>query len=436
MASATGLSNGSEPIIASEGMRKLMRMAERVARSGATVLITGETGSGKELLARAIHQYSFRAAKPWVDLNCAALPENLVESELFGYEKGAFSGANTSKPGLFELADKGTLFLDEIGELETKVQVKLLRVLDGASYYRLGGSRKISVDVRIVAATNQELDSAVRSDRFRADLFHRLSQFQLRVPPLRERPEDVIAIAENLLRRHKPEAQFSPDALVRLQQYSWPGNVRELRNVILQAATLTEKLMIDSRDLGLGVTNASRDGAAEPATEDLDGLERRAIEDALKRTGGHQGQAAEILGISRRTLSRKLRQYRIEGEMRALGRMSPEQAQHFRAGIEGPVYIQTEAGEQLEVSLVNLSAHGLMVQGIDRPRIFAGIIQVRFSLPGCAIEIHAKGRLVWADPQDRGGIHLIEIPADARQAIERWLRDKKREEGWALAPQT
>jgi transcriptional regulator with GAF, ATPase, and Fis domain len=163
------------------------------------VLITGETGSGKELAACAIHEYSYRHSKPWIDINCAALPEHLVESELFGYEKGAFSGADSSKPGLFELADKGTLFLDEIGELPSHIQVKLLRVLDSAPYYRLGGHRKITVDVRIVAATNQDLEVAVQEGRFRKDLFHRLSQFQLRVPPLRERPEDIVVLAEHFL---------------------------------------------------------------------------------------------------------------------------------------------------------------------------------------------------------------------------------------------
>src|SRR5271157_5835440 len=174
-------------IISSPGMRQLIELAERIAQSHAAVLITGESGSGKELIARAVHHYSLRNAKPWVDVSCAALPENLVESELFGYEKGAFSSADSPKPGLFELANHGTLFLDEIGELEPRMQVKLLRVLDGTPYYRLGGVRKVSVDVRIIAATNQNLEEMVRSGRFRCDLYHRLSQITLRVPPLRER---------------------------------------------------------------------------------------------------------------------------------------------------------------------------------------------------------------------------------------------------------
>ena len=205
--------HGTKFIVASGSMQRFMAMVERVAGHTETVLITGETGTGKELIACSVHEFSYRNGKPWIDINCAALPEHLVESELFGYEKGAFSGADTSKPGLFELADKGTLFLDEIGELPSHIQVKLLRVLDGAAYYRLGGHRKITVDVRIVAATNQDLEAAVREGRFRKDLFHRLSQFALRVPPLRERPEDVVALAEHFLRLKSAEMKFTAEAL-------------------------------------------------------------------------------------------------------------------------------------------------------------------------------------------------------------------------------
>src|ERR1700719_4218424 len=171
-----------EAVIASESIRALLATIERVARSHATVLITGESGSGKELIARAVHHYSLRSHRPWVDLSCAALPEHLLESELFGYDKGAFSGADSHKPGLFELAHQGTIFLDEIGELDHKMQVKLLRVLDGVPYYRLGGVKKVSADVRVVAATNQDLERGVAEGRFRNDLYHRLSQFILKVP--------------------------------------------------------------------------------------------------------------------------------------------------------------------------------------------------------------------------------------------------------------
>src|SRR5690242_17133365 len=168
-------------------MKRLMLMVERVARHNAAVLIIGETGTGKELIARALHFHSLRGDQPWIDLNCGALPEHLIESELFGYEKGAFSGAESMKQGLFEAATAGTLFLDEIGELDTKTQVKLLRVLDGVPYYRLGGTKKVTVDVRVVAATNNDLEEAIRTGRFRADLYHRLSPIQIRVPALRER---------------------------------------------------------------------------------------------------------------------------------------------------------------------------------------------------------------------------------------------------------
>ena len=198
---------GVAAIVASQTMCDVMDLVERAARTSATVLITGETGTGKEIVARAIHHYSLRASRPWVDFNCAALPEHLVESELFGHEKGAFSGADSVKPGLFDLANTGTLFLDEIGELELRVQVKLLRVLDGVPYYRVGGQKKIPVDARIVAATNQNLQAAVEARRFRADLFHRLNQCQIRVPPLRERRDDIVPIAQYFLRQHAETCQ-------------------------------------------------------------------------------------------------------------------------------------------------------------------------------------------------------------------------------------
>jgi len=200
---------GMTAIIVSEPMQRLMEVVQRVARSSATTLIAGESGVGKELVARAVHYYSGRAGKPWVDFNCAALPEQLLESELFGHERGAFSGADTAKPGLFELAHQGTIFLDEVGELDARLQVKLLRVLDGAPYYRLGGVRKVSVDVRVVAATNRDLERAVAQGRFRSDLFHRLSQFTLRVPPLRARPADIEPLARHFLAEHFPDLELS-----------------------------------------------------------------------------------------------------------------------------------------------------------------------------------------------------------------------------------
>lgn len=298
---------GMNAIIASEPMRRLMALAERVARSSATVLITGESGAGKELVARAVHHFSPRAAKPWVDLSCAALPDHLLESELFGYDKGAFSGADGAKPGLFELADKGTIFLDEIGELDPKMQVKLLRVLDGVSYYRLGGVKKVTVDVRVVAATNQDLPAAVKEGRFRSDLYHRLSQITLVVPPLRERVDDVAPLASYFLAQQDDRLRFSESAIERLRAYAWPGNIRELRNAVTKAAVLAQDELILPEDLPLGAEPPAPIMDADPVN--LDGMERRMILEALRATGGHQQKAAARLGISRRTLSRKLKLY-------------------------------------------------------------------------------------------------------------------------------
>ena len=297
-------------MIASEPLRALMSTVERVARSQASVLITGESGSGKELVARAVHHYSMRSSKPWVDLSCAALPEHLLESELFGYERGAFSGAETTKPGLFEMAHTGTIFLDEIGELDPRMQVKLLRVLDSVAYYRLGGVKKVSVDVRVVAATNQDLEAAVAAGRFRGDLYHRLAQFTLRVPPLRDRVQDIAPLARHFLGQHNPELQFSADAIALLEAQPWPGNIRELRNVVTKAAVMALGEEILPNDLTLPV--CSHNGVRVAAPNSLEALEKRAILDALAATDGHQQNAAVKLGISRRTLTRKLKLYRPE----------------------------------------------------------------------------------------------------------------------------
>src|SRR5262249_4957150 len=213
---ATAVQNSCElgsQVVGSDALKRVMRLAEQVAHHPAAVLIVGETGTGKEMVARAIHANSLRCNNPWIDVNCAAIPEHLVESELFGYERGAFSGADALKPGLFEIADGGTLFLDEIGELDMKVQVKLLRVLDGVPYFRLGGSRKVNVNVRLVAATNQDLQGLVRAGRFRSDLYHRLAEFTLEIPPLRNRPEDLLGIADRILQQHAPGSRFTQDAV-------------------------------------------------------------------------------------------------------------------------------------------------------------------------------------------------------------------------------
>jgi transcriptional regulator with PAS, ATPase and Fis domain len=298
---------GMEAVIASEPIRALLATIERVARSQATVLITGESGSGKELIARAVHHYSARSHKPWVDLSCAALPEHLIESELFGYEKGAFSGADTAKPGLFEMATGGTIFLDEIGELDPRMQVKLLRVLDSVAYYRLGGTKKVSVDVRVVAATNQDLEKAVAEGRFRADLYHRLAQFTLQVPPLRERVADIAPLAHYFLAQQDSHMSLAASAIAVLEAQPWPGNIRELRNVITKTAVLALRQEISAGDLAFTVSHECATGA--PASN-LESLEKRAILEALTASGGHQQRAAAQLGISRRTLNRKLKVYR------------------------------------------------------------------------------------------------------------------------------
>ena len=342
---------GMPAVIASETMYRLMASADRAARSQATILITGESGAGKELVARAIHQYSARSSKAWVDLSCAALPENLLESELFGYDRGAFSGADSAKPGLFELAHQGTIFLDEIGELDLRMQVKLLRVLDGTPYFRLGGVKKVSVDVRVVAATNRNLEEAVAEGRFRNDLYHRLSQITLRVPPLRERVEDIAPLARYFLAHHGAQFHFSEGAFAALEAYDWPGNIRELRNVVTKAAVLARSEKIRAEDLqgvpqigsparsthspthslvalagSVGSAfrpsgHRARDEESSGRLEEfpagapgasLQGMEKRMILDALAATGGHQQKAADRLGISRRTLSRKLKAYESE----------------------------------------------------------------------------------------------------------------------------
>lgn len=286
-----------------------MSMAERVARTSASVLITGETGSGKEIVARAIHQHSLRCNKPWVDMNCAALPEHLVESELFGYEKGAFSGADAQKPGFFEMSDGGTLFLDEVGELEPRTQVKLLRVLDGTPYYRVGGQKKVTVDVRVIAATSRDLQDSVARGSFRNDLFHRLNQVHLRVPPLRERKEDIIPLTNFFLHETYPHLNFSEEAKATLLEYRWSGNVRELRNVVLTAAVFCLGETITVHELPAHIQESRPRPASLNGSEPLQKMEQDLIMETLKGTAGHQQKAARILGISRRTLSRKLRAY-------------------------------------------------------------------------------------------------------------------------------
>ncbi len=423
-------------ILASPVMHKFMALVDRVAGHAETVLITGETGTGKELIARTIHESSHRRSRPWVDINCAALPENLVESELFGYEKGAFSGADASKPGLFEMADKGTLFLDEIGELQLQTQVKLLRVLDGQPFYRLGGHRKIKVDVRIVAATNQDLEAAVRDGRFRQDLFHRLGQFQLRVPPLRERPEDIVALAEHFLRLKAPSKNFSSQAISALLSHAWPGNIRELRNLVAKMAMESTGYEIDFSRLNAALTGepaALRQTASMPVSN-LDSMEEQMIIKALERTGGQRTLAAEQLGISRRTLSRKLKEYNINfapGESTAsLGFISNEQQKFFRTRVQIPVTIRSSQGEEICVQGVNLSTGGMGLDGLKEPLRFAGLLDVSFVLPESEILFQAKARLMWIGEEGRVGIRFAVIEPALFEQLQHWTDHKMKEEGW------
>ncbi len=428
--------HGTAFIVASPSMQRFMAMVERVAGHTETVLITGETGTGKELIACSIHEFSYRNGKPWIDINCAALPEHLVESELFGYEKGAFSGADTSKPGLFELADKGTLFLDEIGELPSHIQVKLLRVLDGAPYYRLGGHRKITVDVRIVAATNQDLEAAVREGRFRKDLFHRLSQFQLRVPPLRERTEDVLALAEHFLRLKSPTLHFSPDALRVLQSHSWPGNVRELRNIIAKVAMLAPGPEIGASDVTAELSAEEQTTNIPVPSGDLQDMERQMVLKALENTGGHRAKAAEQLGISRRTLSRKLGEYKITpapgDKSRALGALSVKQKKFFRAKLNVPVMLKDSQGHESLVTAVNLSVGGMGLEGLPDPRRSEGLMDISFTLPNSQSRIEAKVQIVWADLDGRAGATFVVIDPAVYKELQEWTNQRMKDEGWEL----
>lgn len=303
---------GVPALVHSPALQRLMDTAERIAKTSASVLITGETGSGKEIIARAIHHYSLRCNKPWIDVNCGALPEHLVESELFGYEKGAFSGADSQKAGFFELADCGTLFLDEIGELEPRTQVKLLRVLDGTPYYRVGGVKKVAVDVRIIAATSRNLEEQVAKGAFRNDLLHRLNHIHLHVPPLRERKEDIVPLATFFLHQTYPHLNFSQEAKATLESYRWSGNVRELRNVVLTAAVFATDQMITAHELPAQIQEYRPKLAVPEDAAPLNKVEKDLIFETLKDTAGHQQKAARILGISRRTLSRKLRSYSLQ----------------------------------------------------------------------------------------------------------------------------
>jgi transcriptional regulator with GAF, ATPase, and Fis domain len=300
--------------------------ARKVAATATTVLLTGESGTGKEVLARAIHHASARADGPFVALNCAALPETLVESELFGHERGAFTGADKLKRGRFELAAGGTLFLDEIGELTPAVQAKLLRVLQERQYQRVGGTTTLGADIRLVAATNRDLERAVTDGRFREDLYYRVAVFRIHLPTLRERGEDVLLLADHFVRElgakmERQQPVLSSEARELLLAHSWPGNVRELQNAIERALVLAESALISAEHLGIGSrlpADATTAALAAPPTEDASTMltiaaqEKRMIVEVLQRTHGHQKRAAALLGLTRFQLYGRLKRYHIE----------------------------------------------------------------------------------------------------------------------------
>ena len=319
-----------EIVADSPQMKEALRLVQRVAPSDTSVLITGESGVGKELIAQAIHRLSSRSDKPFIDLNCAALQDTLLESELFGYEAGAFSGARARKLGLFEIADGGTLFLDEIMEMPMQLQSKLLRALETRSFFRVGGVKKVDVDVRLIAATNRDKDSAIADGVFRADLMYRINSFEINVPPLRERREDIEPLARHLL--HKlaghDEPELSPTAIDALIAFDWTGNVRQLRNCLERAILLSDNGMITPRELPPEIAfhtkktnvsvsyNAPQSMAVSSfqnaSPTNLRDVERQQIIGALEKTGWHRGKTAELLGISSSTLYRRLREYDLD----------------------------------------------------------------------------------------------------------------------------
>jgi len=312
-------------IIGSSGaLAKVLTVVRKVAKSNTTVLIRGETGTGKELIAGAIHHNSLRASRNFVRVNCAALQENLLESELFGHERGAFTGADKQRIGRFEQADGGSLFLDEVGDMSANTQAKILRVLQEQEFERLGGTRTLKVDVRLIAATNKNLATMVSSGQFREDLYYRLNVVSIDMPPLRDRKDDIPALAEFFVRRFSAELKrkmdgIRPDALKLLLRYNWPGNIRELENSIERAVLLTEGSLITLDDLRLGETITpwvDSDGPSivriPPAGIPLEEIERRALVEALKMSNWVQKDAAELLSISPRVINYKIKMLKIE----------------------------------------------------------------------------------------------------------------------------
>jgi len=295
-------------------MHEVLRMVDRVAPTESSVLVLGESGTGKELVARAVHERSTRAERPFVPIHCGALPREVLESELFGHEKGAFTGAVNAKPGLIELADGGTLLLDEIGDMEPDSQVKLLRVLETGTFFRVGGTRPRRVDVRVVAATNRDLAVAMRTGEFRQDLFYRINTITVSLPPLRERPDDIPLLAQHFVETNVTYGvkRLGDRARTLLESHSWPGNVRELLHAIERAVILAKGDEIEPADLPPEVAGAAAVPVAATATAaSLEAMERLHIVNTLRQVGGHRGKAAALLEIDPKTLYRKVLAYRI-----------------------------------------------------------------------------------------------------------------------------
>src|SRR5262245_61876199 len=301
--------NVEAPVGTSPAWREVIRRATQVAATEATTCLQGESGTGKEVVARFIHQRSPRWRGPFIAINCAALPEQLLESELFGFERGAFTGAQQSKPGQIELAAGGVLFLDEVTEMTPAAQAKFLRVLQEREFLRLGGTRPVRVDVRVIAATNGNLDEAVAQGEFRADLYYRLNVFDICIPPLRERRDDILPLAAGFLREFAgAEAALTPEAKEALCRHQWPGNVRELDNVLERALIMCDGPVIDAEHLGLRATRA----VPLSSITDLGILEKKAVERAMQDSDGNKARAAKQLGISRTQLYGRLRKFEFE----------------------------------------------------------------------------------------------------------------------------
>ena len=304
----------------SPAMQEIFATVERVAPTRSTVFLAGESGTGKDLIARAIHYHSPRRDRPFVKINCTAIPENLMESELFGYEKGAFTGAAGSKPGKFEQADTGTVFLDEIGDVPPSIQVKLLRVLQDRTFERLGSNKTHHIDVRIIAATNQDLRAALEQGTFREDLYYRLNVVPINLPPLRTRKEDIPYLAHHFLRKFAPEAStqvesITDSAIQKLMQYHWPGNVRELENVIERSVVLCTGGELTADDIKLDTAPRGRTAESEGFLPDgmtLEQYEQALIREALRRAGGNKSHAARLLGLTRNALRYRLSQMGLE----------------------------------------------------------------------------------------------------------------------------